>query len=154
MVNYKILPADAGITSEQLLMQQAKREKNLHFAIREHAAARAGKHLDLVIGDPSASEVADFVIFRQPSLTALQKGRKYLAQEQELHDTADFLLGPIGVTNVIEEGYGKGTWKIVARGNVEQVENKHSFILTSSKFQFQFYRFNPTQRRWYLVRMK
>ena len=143
---------DSSPSSKTMLMQQARSGTELHFALREHDAERAGMHLDLVIGDPNHPAIADFVIFKQ-SFKGLVLGKRNLAKEQPPHDTAEFLLSPIGVRHVIADGYGKGTWQLVLRGTAVPVGQKHSFLLTSSTgtYSFQFYRFNSAKQLWYFV---
>jgi hypothetical protein len=129
-------------TSEELLNIQAK-NKDLTFAIREHVAKKAGKHLDLVIGSPTSEFTADFVIPKPRNLDELI-GTK-LAIEQEPHPTSEFLLDRIENEHIIEEGYGEGTWKTVLKGKAKQVGNKHSFELESEDYKFKMYRIEPTK---------
>ncbi len=137
------------LSSEEYLMTQANAGKPLKFSIREHAAEKAGKHLDIVIGAPDSEFVADFVIPKPKCLSELE-GTK-LALVQPPHFTSEYLLDELNNEHVIEEGYGKGMWKTILKGEAQQQGNKHSFALSGGRFLFKFYKME--EKKWLIRKL-
>jgi hypothetical protein len=135
---------------ESTLMSQAQKG-NLQWAIREHDAIKHGPHLDLAIGSPKYTEVADFVIQNGiASLTdligALSTGQVLSVFPMELHSTNPYLTKPIGYGKVEPPGYGAGPWKMVDKGMVIPKGNHRSFFLQGLGAQF----FHMSQYHWRL----
>ena len=140
--------------NETTLMTQAKQDPlHLVFAFRLHLADKKGPHLDLCLGLESEPTVADFVI---PKCTSLQDllaiEGKVLAIPMIPHDTDPYLSKSEGFSKPLLEGYGKGTWTIIAKGTAVQKGDHRSFTLSHPKFTLQFYHRELTV--WYLAKLK
>ena len=117
----------------------------MRFALRRHQADKAGLHFDLVIGNPNFPLVADFVIPKPKSLDQVGIKNGNLALLMEPHSAEIFLLDENGVEHVITEGYGKGTWETVLKGDALRVENEYEFILMSENYKYRIRRMEPNK---------
>ena len=64
------------------------------------------------------------------------------------HDTTPYLTSPLGYIGKIKEGYGKGSWEMIAKGKAIWKKGHRSFTLKNKAFNFQFYHFDLN--KWFL----
>ncbi len=132
------------MNSETILFFQSGKGA-MRFALRRHQADKAGLHFDLVIGNPYSLLVADFAIPKPKSLNQVGIKNGNLALVMGPHSTEIFLLDEIGVEHIIAEGYGKGTWETVLKGDVLRVGNKHEFVLMSENYKYILRQMEPNK---------
>ncbi|MFX0133158.1 MAG: hypothetical protein ACFFDN_05895 [Candidatus Hodarchaeota archaeon] len=111
------------------------------FSIREHLAEKRGKHLDYAIGSKKLAVAIDFIV---PKGLPKLNERPRLGIMMEPHDPI-YLFDKEGV---IEEGYGKGTWKQIKSGFASIIrKSTHSWIVELGDEQYNFYIPPPFQKK-------
>ncbi len=111
------------------------------FSIREHLAEKRGKHLDYALGSKKLDVAIDFIV---PKGLPKVKERPRLGIMMELHDPI-YLFEKDGV---IEEGYGKGTWKQIKSGPARITrKSNHSWIVEMGDEKYDFYIPPPLQKK-------
>jgi len=103
------LPVKGNITSLPKIEEGSGRIWEL--AVQDHTAVKAGRHLDLRLGDPRTGVAHSWAI---PKAILPAPGEHLLAIRQ-----GDHTIPYMDYKGVLAEGYGKGTVKLQERGRTE-----------------------------------